>query len=441
MVPPAKTPPKSARRHASTALVASAAAALALSRAARDASSKFSEVSRPVKRPRRDNGRSTGHNQNPGDTAGRIPDPDSGSVDSFERNALGPLLWHRPLEDELQIIPTEFKDDNSYVKAFEPVLLEETREETRNAWCESLGEGRQYRLTFRSLRVVHGSGGWRVATFSVDDRRTLEVIKSLCPEHSVGVLCVEKIAGKDPWPRNKECDGVPLATAGFVEKVSGREKIVEFKFFVSPEVDNQVDCSTAGWKRWHELVRTRERHVLEAFEGTRRTIRGKNSARSVRDARIAAIANETFSKNSSEFLDLTRDDAEDDTEESPKKESGEFPPPPLQKPEGRVWWLSPAGKLSSASQSYEALHHVRRLYVFFVCHQIIDSTFCRVSARIYSRNAVRNTLTTFCSQQQTQTHARRDVTPAELVASQNNRRRTSFPGDRNHEPSRADCVS
>ena len=350
-------------------------------------------------------------------------------------------MWHRPLEDELQIIPTEFKDDNSYVKAFEPVLLEETREETRNAWCESLGEGRQYRLTFRSLRVVHGSGGWRVATFSVDDRRTLEVIKSLCPEHSVGVLCVEKIAGKDPWPRNKECDGVPLATAGFVEKVSGREKIVEFKFFVSPEVDNQVDCSTAGWKRWHELVRTRERHVLEAFEGTRRTIRGKNSARSVRDARIAAIANETFSKNSSEFLDLTRDDAEDDTEESPKKESGEFPPPPLQKPEGRVWWLSPAGKLSSASQSYEALHHVRRLYVFFVCHQIIDSTFCRVSARIYSRNAVRNTLTTFCSQQQTQTHARRDVTPAELVASQNNRRRTSFPGDRNHEPSRADCVS
>ena len=211
------------------------------------------------------------------------------------------------------------------------MLLEETREETRNAWCESLGEGRQYRLTFRSLRVVHGSGGWRVATFSVDDRRTLEVIKSLCPEHSVGVLCVEKIAGKDPWPRNKECDGVPLATAGFVEKVSGREKIVEFKFFVSPEVDNQVDCSTAGWKRWHELVRTRERHVLEAFEGTRRTIRGKNSARSVRDARIAAIANETFSKNSSEFLDLTRDDAEDDTEESPKKESGECPPPAASK--------------------------------------------------------------------------------------------------------------
>jgi hypothetical protein len=440
MVPPAKTPPKSARRHASTALVASAAAALALSRAARDASSKFSEVSRQVKRPRRDNGRSTGHNQNPGDTAGRIPDPDSGSVDSFERNALGPLLWHRPLEDELQIIPTEFKDDNSYVKAFEPVLLEETREETRNAWCESLGEGRQYRLTFRSLRVVHGSGGWRVATFSVDDRRTLEVIKSLCPEHSVGVLCVEKIAGKDPWPRNKECDGVPLATAGFVEKVSGREKIVEFKFFVSPEVDNQVDCSTAGWKRWHELVRTRERHVLEAFEGTRRTIRGKNSARSVRDARIAAIANETFSKNSSEFLDLTRDDAEDDTEESPKKNRANSPPRRFKNRKVGSGG-SPPRESCQARASHTKRFTTSGGCTSFLCHQIIDSTFCRVSARIYSRNAVRNTLTTFCSQQQTQTHARRDVTPAELVASQNNRRRTSFPGDRNHEPSRADCVS
>jgi senataxin len=33
-----------------------------------------------------------------------------------------------------------------------------------------------------------------------------------------------------------------------------------------------------------------------------------------------------------------------------------------EKAEGRVWFLAPAGKLSSASQSYEALHHVRRLY-------------------------------------------------------------------------------
>jgi hypothetical protein len=38
-------------------------------------------------------------------------------------------------------------------------------------------------------------------------------------------------------------------------------------------------------------------------------------------------------------------------------EEGEAAPAPLQKAEGRWWWIAPAGKLSSSAQSYEALHH------------------------------------------------------------------------------------
>lgn len=54
-----------------------------------------------------------------------------GSVESFERAALGALLWRRPEANELADIPTEFRDARHYITSFEPVLLEETREEAR----------------------------------------------------------------------------------------------------------------------------------------------------------------------------------------------------------------------------------------------------------------------------------------------------------------------
>ena len=339
---PSKKPPgKSGKRSESSMLDPTAAAALAL----RATSSK--STSRPVKRPR-----VNAHTRDPQGSDVRLVDPNEGSVEQFERLSLGPLLWHRPVDDELPDIPTTFKDEHQYVKSFEPVLLEETREETRNAWCESIGEGRQFPLTFRSLRTINANSGWRVATFTSDDRRHLEIIKSLCPEHSVAILCVEKIQSRDPWPRHKECDAVPTATAGFVEKVNVREKLVEFKFFISSEVDAEVDNSSSNWKPWHTLVRHRERNVLEAFEGVHRVVRGRNTGKG-KDAMRAAIENE---KNGT--IDLT----EGGSTAKLDKEEGELVSSDPKRAEDHVWYIAPAGKLSSASQSYEALHHVRRLH-------------------------------------------------------------------------------
>ena len=262
---PAKPPARSGR-HESSVLDSAAAAALAL-RASKP-------VSRPSKRPRIGVARGA---RDPADVP-HFVHPDEGSVDAFERHALGPLLWHRPDDDELPDIPSEFRNERHYVESFEPVLLEETREETRNAWLESIGEGREYRLTLRALRAT-GASGWRVATFHCADRKDCEVIKSLCPDHSVAVVAVESVCStRDPWPRTKDGCRLPLACAGFVEKTLPREGLVEFRFFVSPEADAAVDPSAPGWKPWHQAVRDRERCVLEAFEGVRRRVRRPRGA-------------------------------------------------------------------------------------------------------------------------------------------------------------------
>ena len=338
---PAKPPARSGR-HASSVLDPAAAAALAL-RASKP-------VSRPSKRPR------VGVARGARDFAD-VPhffSPDEGSVDAFERHALGPLLWHRPDDDELPDIPLEFRNEQHYVRSFEPVLLEETREETRNAWLESIGEGREYRVTLRSLRAV-GNSGWRVATFLCADRKDCEVIKSLCPDHAVAVVALASLCSTpDPWPRSRDGRHLPLACAGFVEKTNPREGLVEFRFFVSPEADAAVDASAPGWKPWHEATRDRERRTLEAFEGVRRRVRARGAPS--RDAgpdaaRIAAARENAKTENAKTVVDLTGD-----------VEPGEVAPVAPQTAEGRVWFLAPAGKLSSASQSYEALHHVRRLH-------------------------------------------------------------------------------
>ena len=327
---PAKPPARPGRRESSV-LDPAAEAARALMEA--------KPASRPSKRPRVARGV-----RDPADAPAFVR-PDEGSVDAFERHALGPLLWHRPDDDELPDIPGEFRNEQHYVKSFEPVLLEETREETRNAWLESIGEGREYRLTLRSLRAV-GASGWRVATFHCADRNDCEVIKSLCPDHSVAVVAVASMRStRDPWPRTRDGSDLPLACAGFVEKTLPREGLVEFRFFVSPEADAAVDARAPGWRPWHGAVRDRERRTLEAFEGTRRRVRSRAGTEA---ARRVAAENAT----------------ENDVEPSSEREPGEVAPsaPTSLRAEGRTWFLAPAGKLSSASQSYEALHHVRRLH-------------------------------------------------------------------------------
>ena len=45
-----------------------------------------------------------------------------------------------------------------------------------------------------------------------------------------------------------------------------------------------------------------------------------------------------------------------------EEEDGEVEAPLPQKADGRLWVLAPAGKLSSAAQTYEALHHFQRLH-------------------------------------------------------------------------------
>ena len=327
---PAKPPARPGRRESSV-LDPAAEAARALMEA--------KPASRPSKRPRVARGA-----RDPADAPAFVR-PDEGSVDAFERHALGPLLWHRPDDDELPDIPGEFRNEQHYVKSFEPVLLEETREETRNAWLESIGEGREYRLTLRSLRAM-GASGWRVATFHCADRNDCDVIKSLCPDHSVAVVAVASMRStRDPWPRTRDGSDLPLACAGFVEKTLPREGLVEFRFFVSPEADAAVDARAPGWRPWHGAVRDRERRTLEAFEGTRRRVRSRAGTEA---ARRVAAENAT----------------ENDVEPSSEREPGEVAPsaPTSLRAEGRTWFLAPAGKLSSASQSYEALHHVRRLH-------------------------------------------------------------------------------
>ena len=236
-------------------------------------------MSRPSKRPR------VGVARGARDVAD-VPhffSPDEGSVDAFERHALGPLLWHRPDDDELPDIPLEFRNEQHYVRSFEPVLLEETREETRNAWLESIGEGREYRVTLRSLRAV-GNSGWRVATFLCADRKDCEVIKSLCPDHSVAVVALESLCSTpDPWPRSPRDGAASLACAGFVEKTTPRGGSSS-SASSSRRGDAAVDAS-ARLEAVARNARDRERRTLEAFEGVRRRVR--------REARRPADAGRT----------------------------------------------------------------------------------------------------------------------------------------------------
>ena len=151
----------------------------------------------------------------------------------------------------------------------------------------------------------------------------------------------------------------PLGVRRVRGKNDAARGLVEFRFFVSPEAGAAVDASAPGWKPWHEITRDRERRTLEAFEGVRRRVRSRG-APSSRDAgpdaaRIAAARENAETGRVDDVVDLTGDvEAE--------AEPGEVAPVAPQTAEGRVWFLAPAGKLSSASQSYEALHHVRRLH-------------------------------------------------------------------------------
>jgi hypothetical protein len=98
----------------------------------------------PAKRPRRQAPRRA----RGGDAPAPWGDADSSGseVDGFYRAALGWLLWRRPEEGELPEIPTSFADAREYVRAFEPALVEETREQVRKEWLESVAEKRQYRV-------------------------------------------------------------------------------------------------------------------------------------------------------------------------------------------------------------------------------------------------------------------------------------------------------
>ena len=304
-------------RKASLTIDPAAAAALAM----RESASSRGRV-RPTKRARVTRG---------GDDASALSSatPDDGSLDAFERQALGPLLWRRPEATELTDIPSQFRDARHYVRAFEPVLMEETREEVRSAWIESLGERRQFPLRLQTLEVA--GGGWRRATLVCDDKRDAETLRSLCPEHSVAVLCERRVDETDPWPRSVAGEDLPLAVAGFVDRVMPREGFVQFKFYVSDAAHVRTDPASAGWKPWHETLRRRERDALEAFEGVRRPIRGADGREAAGDA-------------------------------APGTEEGETAAAALPRAEGRRWWLAPAGKLSSASQAYEALHNIKRLH-------------------------------------------------------------------------------
>jgi hypothetical protein len=201
-------------------------------------------------------------------------------------------------------------------------------EEVRSAWLESLGERKQYPLRMQAFESM--GSGWRKVTLMCDDKRDAEAIRSLCPEHSVAVLCERRIDEQDPWPRAVDGHDLPLAVAGFVEKVTTQEGFVEVKFFVSNDAGAATNSGAAGWKPWHEALRQRERAVLEAFEGVRRPVMDHTGR--ARPGGAAAA------------------------------EDGEVEAPPPPKAEGKLWVLAPAGKLSSASQAYEALHHFQRLH-------------------------------------------------------------------------------
>ena len=68
------------------------------------------------------------------------------------------------------------------------------------------------------------------ATLVCDDTRDAETLRSLCPEQSVAVLCERRVDETDPWPRSVDGEELPVAVAGFVERVMPREGFVNSSF-------------------------------------------------------------------------------------------------------------------------------------------------------------------------------------------------------------------
>ena len=257
------------------------AARLAASRLRSASTSAKTQQHRPPKRARTRPGAPA-----PPDDSAPPPGAPRGDLETFQRLVLGPLLWRRPEASELGDIPLSFRDASHYVRAFEPALLEETREGVRGAWLESIGERRQFPLRLQHLAPV--GSGWRRATLVPDDRRDVDAIRSLCPPsatspNAVCVLCEARVEGEDPWPRRFRGVDLPLAVAGFVG-VARDPPTVEVKFFVSDEVDVDVDRNARSFEPWHEEIRLRERATLEAFEGVRRDVRGSDGRRAAADA-------------------------------------------------------------------------------------------------------------------------------------------------------------
>ena len=253
-----------------------------------------------------------------------------GTKEWFERAALGPLLWRRTTREELGMIPREFANINGYVRSFEPVMMEEAREGIRKSWKESLAEKSQFACSMASELKTTG-GGWRRVRFHIRDQADAEMFKALCPDDGVVIACVCAMNEADPWPHDESGLDLPIAAAGLCKGINAKEQTVDFSFWISAEVDTATNPSTPGWREWHERSRVRERLTLEAFEGVRRLVRGDRG-----DALIGGHA---------------------------VAEEGEMDarPPPMS-PYDRTWFLAPAGKLHSWYNTYEALHHVRRLH-------------------------------------------------------------------------------
>ena len=326
------------RRRSVERVDAADAARLAASRLRSASTSAKTQQHRPPKRARTRPGAAA-----PPDDSAPPPGAPRGDLETFQRLVLGPLLWRRPEASELGDIPLSFRDASHYVRAFEPALLEETREGVRGAWLESIGERRQFPLRLQHLAPV--GSGWRRATLVPDDRRDVDAIRSLCPPsatspNAVCVLCEARVEGEDPWPRAVRGVDLPLAVAGFVERVARDPPTVEVKFFVSDEVDVDVDRNARSFEPWHEEIRLRERATLEAFEGVRRDVRGSDGRRAAADV----PADDAEAAEAGEIVD-------DASARDPPRGGA-----------GRRWFLAPAGKLSSASTSYEALCNVRRLH-------------------------------------------------------------------------------
>ena len=145
------------------------------------------------------------------------------------------------------MIPHEFKNSDHYVKSFEPVLMEEAREGVRKTWKESLAEGSQFACTMASELKSTG-GGWRRVRFQIHDSKDAETLRALCPDHSVVIACERQVTEDDPWPHDESGLNLPIAAAGFCERVNAQAQTIDFSFWITAEVDTATNPSTPGWR-------------------------------------------------------------------------------------------------------------------------------------------------------------------------------------------------